>query len=111
MLRPIGALGLAAAVSLLLVAWPGQADAEQASYESTCVPAKSQQSALACPSGAKAISGAAGKIPQSRMTTGGRQEEPTKRPAAKGPGVSDSVVQQARSGFRQKRESKARDLL
>ena len=93
--------GLLAAVALAL---PTSASAEQATYESGCVLPASQRAATQCPAGAKAISGGTGKVPASRLTAGTRQPEPTKRAAATGPDISDTIVQQARSGFREKRQ-------
>jgi tetratricopeptide (TPR) repeat protein len=100
------------ALSLLLLL-PAGAWAETASgrYESQCVPSAAQDTAFGCPSGAEAVAGRGGKVPASRLATGGREETPIKREAQKGPGVSDTLVQEARSGFKVQRQKRVEAII
>lgn len=105
---------LIAALGAWLVAGlaPATASAERgaARYQSQCVPDTAQSHALECPSGTK-LAARAGKMPASKMATTERQQEPTKQAAQKGPGISDSVVQQARTGFREQRQKRVEAII
>lgn len=98
--------------ALLLMPRSGNAESTSGTYDSECIMAAEQQTALQCPSGAEAIAGrGGGKVPASRLATGGRAEEPQKREEVRRPGVSDTVVQQARSGFLAKRQKRVEAII
>lgn len=102
-------------VTLFAVAfYPAMASAERSSarYQSQCVMDASQTTALQCPSGAEAMTGrGSGKIPTSHVATGGRKLKQPSKQRQKGPGVSDAVVQAARTGFRQKRQKRVEAII
>ncbi len=103
---------LAGCSVLIALLWVAEAQAEPARYDSQCVIASAQKTALQCPAGAEAIAGrGSGKVPSSKLATGGREQEPQKREGSKGPGVSDTVVQQARSGFRVERQKRVEAII
>jgi TolA-binding protein len=106
------AVALVTACSLLLLPWAAQADGVP--YHSQCVPAERQTAALQCPSGAEALTAkGTGRAPVSRVATGGEPEKAQKTPdRLKRPGVSESVVMDARTaGIQRNRQQKVQRII
>lgn len=99
-------------VAGILISSTVSAENVDATYSSQCVLEKAQRNALECPSGTEAMAGrGTGKVKSTISTSGRAQHTPQKQTEDEGPGVSDSIVQDVRSGFREKRQERVVQII
>lgn len=80
-------------------------------YESACVPIDVQKEVTECPAGVKQFK-VKGQRLQAQVSTTKKEKESLEKKGMVGPGVSDDVVQRARSGFKQtSKERRVEELL